>query len=183
MSEKKKVWFTVLLHPSCWMNLLLMWEWHPTHTPQSHHLIETINCGKNYILNQQPPHGCHTQIPNTVSRRKVGIKTSNWVITEVKVSERTASIHTKSTWVIYLKASSLFAEVTLWFIPTQNRLKILTRFDVTEGTFVCGTRGNNAGRGSNCKGLLASAWSVSTVMMFFSSSVQSNREFLSILAL
>lgn len=48
---------------------------------------------------------------------------------------------------------------------------------------MCGTRGNNAGRGSSCKGLLASARSVSTVMIFFSSSVQSNREFLSILAL
>lgn len=33
-----------------------------THTPQSHPLIETLNCGKNYMLNQQPPHGCHLQI-------------------------------------------------------------------------------------------------------------------------
>lgn len=57
-------------------------------------------------------------------------------------------------------------------------LKILTRFDVTEDILVCGIRGNNAGRGSNGKGLPASALIVSTVMIFFSSSMQSRREFL-----
>lgn len=59
-------------------------------------------------------------------------------------------------------------------------LKILTRFDVPEGILVCGTRGNDTGGGSNCKGLPEPGRIVSTVMMFFSSSVQTQRESLSI---
>lgn len=58
-------------------------------------------------------------------------------------------------------------------------LKILTRFDVPEGILVCGTRGNDTGGRSNCKGLPEPGRIVSTVM-FFSSSVQTQRESLSI---